>query len=283
MIKAVFLVLVGALFAPFLGGFLAGLDRRVTARMQARLGPPLLQPFYDAAKLLGKDPALVNARQTFCAWVYLGAVALSAVLFFLQSDLLLIFFVHAVGSVMLAVGAMASPSPYSQVGAQRELIQVLAYEPLLALVFVGVYLKTGSFMIAEVYDYPSPLLLKMPLLYLVLTFVLTVKLRKSPFDFSASHHAHQELVRGFTTDYSGPYLALIEIGHWYETVLILGLCSLFWATSWTGMAVLLAVTYAAEILVDNISARLTWRIMLGYAWSAGLTLSVINLVWLYAG
>jgi formate hydrogenlyase subunit 4 len=58
----------------------------------------------------------------------------------------------------------------------------------------------------------------MPLAFVALLVVLTVKLRKSPFDFSTSHHGHQELVKGLTMEYSGLQLAAIEVGEWLETV-----------------------------------------------------------------
>lgn len=84
------------------------------------------------------------------------------------------------------------------------------------------------------------------------------------------------------TEYSGPVLAVIEIAHWYETILILGVCALFWATSWFWMAVLLAATYFAELVIDNTMARMTWRWMLKYVWSIGLVLTFINFIWLHA-
>ncbi|MCA1986440.1 MAG: NADH-quinone oxidoreductase subunit H, partial [Desulfovibrio sp.] len=200
------------------------------------------------------------------------------VLFFMQSDLLLIFFVQAVGAVFLVIGAMSVPSPYSQIGAQRELIQVLTYEPLLVLVLAGIYVHTGTFKISGIYALEEPMLLKLPLLFLVLGYALTIKLRKSPFDISASAHAHQEIVRGVYTEFSGPYLAILEIAHFYEVILILGLVSLFWSTSFVGMLVLVALTYLAEILVDNVSSRMTWRWMVTSAWAVGLTLTLINLL-----
>jgi ech hydrogenase subunit B len=277
------LVIIGLVAGPVLGGLIAGLDRRVTAWFQSRQGPPIMQAFYDVAKLLGKEKMVVNQWQILCAWVYLIAAAVSVALFFAQGDLLLIFFVQAVGAVFLVMGAMSAKSPYSQVGAQRELMQILAYEPVLILVFVGIYLVTGSFSISAVWQLDQPLLAKMPLLYLALGFALTIKLRKSPFDFSTSHHGHQELVKGVLTEYSGPYLALIEIAHWYETVLVLGLCALFWSTNVVWMAVLLLGTYMLEILVDNTMARMTWRWMLKRVWLLGMGMSVVNLIWLYAG
>jgi len=276
------LVIIGLIAGPLLGGLIAGLDRRVTAWFQSRQGPPIMQAFYDVAKLFGKEKMVVNQWQILCAWVYMIAAATSLALFFAQSDLLLIFFVQAVGAVFLVMGAMATKSPYSQVGAQRELIQILAYEPVLILVFVGFYMVTGSFSLDAVWSQDMPLISKMPLLYLALGYALTIKLRKSPFDFSTSHHGHQELVKGVLTEYSGPYLALVEIAHWYETILVLGLCAIFWHTNVVWMAVLLVVTYMLEILVDNTMARMTWRWMLKRVWLLGMGLSIVNLIWLYA-
>lgn len=281
MIKSLFLALIGMAAAPVIGGLVSGLDRILTARCQSRKGPPLLQPFYDAAKLWGKEAIASNPWQAFCAVMYLAAAAASVGLLAAGSDLLLIFFVQAVGAVFLVVGAYAVPSPYSQIGAQRELLQMVAYEPLIILTIVGIRLMTGSFRVDSVFALEQPLLFKLPLLFLVLGYALTIKLRKSPFDISACHHAHQEIVRGVYTEFSGPYLTLLEIAHWYEVVLVLGLVSLFWATSVWGMILLVAVTYAAEILVDNVSSRMTWRWMLGSVWLSGLVLSGINLVWLY--
>lgn len=283
MTRTVILIACGLIAGPILGGLFSGLDRILTARMQSRIGPPLLQPFYDVAKLLFKEPLVVNVWQVFCAYCYIAASSIALVLFFLQSDLLLILFVQAVGAVMLVVGALSSTSPYSHIGAHRELLQILSYEPLLVLVVVGFYLETGSFKLTSIYAWREPLLLKLPFLFIVLGYVLTIKLRKSPFDLSTCHHAHQEIVKGLLTDYSGPFLALTEIAHWFEIVLLLGFCTLFWATNWFGMAILIVATYFLEVLVDNTTSRMNWRWMLSYVWGVGLTLSLVNLIWLHQG
>ncbi|KUG28865.1 energy-conserving hydrogenase (ferredoxin), subunit b [hydrocarbon metagenome] len=281
MVGKLVLALVAVALTPLVGGLLAGVDRRLTAWLQSRYGPPVLQPFYDVLKLLGKTKMVVNPWQALSAYVYLASAVTSVFIFFMQGDLLLIFFVLTIGAVFLVVGALSAPSPYSQIGGQRELLQMLAYEPLLILVFVSMAMVTGSFRITAILDHPTPLLYELPLMFLVLGYVLTIKLRKSPFDISASQHAHQEIVRGVLTEYSGPHLALLEIAHWFEVVLVLGICSLFFATSALGVVILLAVTYFLEILIDNVMARMTWRWMLRSVLTVGLILSLVNILWLY--
>jgi ech hydrogenase subunit B len=282
MISKLFLGILGLAIAPFLGGLIAGVDRVITARMQSRFGPPVLQPFYDVFKLLGKSPNAVNAWLVLCSYLTLMSSALAVFLFFFQADLLLIFFVMVIGAVFQVMGALSVNSPFSQVGAQRELLQMLTYEPLIILVFVGIALKTGSFSIEAIYALDTPLLFSMPLLFLALGVALTIKLRKSPFDISACHHGHQEVVRGVLTEYTGPQLAMLEIAHWLDVVLILGLCSLFWSTGWVGMLLLLLITYFAEILVDNITSRLTWQWMLTRVLAPTMLLCIVNILWINA-
>jgi ech hydrogenase subunit B len=277
------LAAIAVLLAPVVGGLIAGLDRKLTAWLQSRVGPPILQPFYDVFKLLGKSPMIMNPWQILTVWVYLVSSMLTVFLFFMGSDLLLMFFVLTIGAVFFVMGALSTQSPYAQVGAQRELVTMLTYEPLIILVFVSIAMVTGSFKVSEVFTYGKPLLYQLPLMFVVLGYALTIKLRKSPFDISACHHAHQEVVRGVLTEYSGPQLAMIEIAHWYDVVFVLGLVGLFWATSFWGCAILLAVTYFAELVIDNVTARMTYKWMLKSVWSWGLALSVLNLLWLYAG
>jgi ech hydrogenase subunit B len=265
---------------PFLGAMLTGGDRILTARLQSRIGPPLFQPIYDVVKLLAKEKTIISVWQAFCAYGYLAATMVAVALFCLGSDLLLVLFVQAVGAVFLVIGALASGAPYSQIGAHRELLQLLCCEPLLILVLTGFYLEIGSFRMQAVLDWQQPLLPRLPFLLPVLLFALMIKLRKSPLDLAASRHVHQELVRGLLSDYSGPLLAFIEIGHWYETVLFLGWCGLFWATSKLAMGMMAAGAYVLVILADNVTARLNWRWMLTHGWVLGTSLALINLIWL---
>jgi ech hydrogenase subunit B len=196
-------------------------------------------------------------------------------------DLLLILFMLAFAVCAIILGAMGVNSPYSKLGAQRELVALLTYEPILIAIVIGIFFVTGSFKVADVLQHPKMLILDLPLLFIAFTYVLTVKLKKSPFDFSTSHHAHQELVKGLTTEFSGPTLAIIELTHWYETVFLLMFIGLFFANN-IPLAILVALLcYFAEIVVDNIAARMTWQIMLRWGWTYGIFLCIVNLAWVY--
>ncbi len=278
MILKILFALIGM---PVIGGLVVGADRKVTARLQGRYGPPLLQPFYDVIKLFLKERMSVNEFQVLSVFIYLASSALSVLLLVLRSDLLMIIFVMSIGAAFLVVGAMSVRSPYSQVGAQRELMQMLSYEPLLILITVGMYLVTGSFKVSKIMMRTTPMIAELPLLFLVMIIIMGIKMRKSPFDISASEHAHQEIVRGVLTDYSGPYLAMTEIAHWYDLTLLLGIAALFFYpyTVWGVVSALGLVLI--EILIDNVTARLTVKWMLSYSYMVGVLLAAVNIGILY--
>jgi formate hydrogenlyase subunit 4 len=136
-------------------------------------------------------------------------------------------------------------------------------------------------MVKGILDFPEPLMGTMWLAFIGVFFALLIKMRKSPFDISASEHAHQEIVRGIYTEYSGPYLAIIELTHWYELVLLLSILALFWAHPlWVGALIALFCWFVA-IIVDNIAARLTWSWMLRLSLSGGLGFVLLNVAALY--
>lgn len=280
-VKDILILVVTFIAAPFIGGLLNGIDRKITARMQNRQGPPILQPFYDVLKLFGKERIIVNSTQMVYVIGYFLFALASLAMLVLKQDLLMLIFIMAFANIALIMGAMSVRSPYSKIGAQREIIQMMAYEPVLLFMVVGVYITTGSFMIDSIFELENPLLFNLPLVFLAFLYVLTIKLRKSPFDFSTSHHGHQELVKGLTTEFSGPQLAIIEVTHWYELVLLLGLISLFFAKPiWVGILISLAC-YFVEIVIDNISARVTWKWMLKATGLVGIGVALTNIIWLY--
>ncbi len=269
-------------FAPVVGGLLAGIDRKITARMQGRQGPPLLQPFYDLFKLFSKQSVIVNQVQNFLVTGFLIFTVFTGCLFFYGGDLLLVFFALTLAGIFFMMSACSANSPYSTLGAQRELTQMMAYEPMVLLVAIGFYMSSGSFSVKDILTSSVSNIAYLPGIFIGFIYILTIKFRKSPFDLSTSHHAHQELVKGLTTEISGNILALVELSHWYENVFLLGLVGLFiinssWWSALIAVAVCL-VTYYMEILVDNIFPRVKWEVMMKSTWIVTLVTGVVNLM-----
>ncbi|MCL2807407.1 MAG: NADH-quinone oxidoreductase subunit H [Coriobacteriia bacterium] len=269
------------ILAPVLGCLICGVDRIITARMQGRVGPPLLQPYYDVRKLLAKEKRSLNQYQGYYLVLALIFAILSGTIFFAGGNLLMVVFLLLLSTLLFVVAAYSTRSPYAEMGAQREIIQVLSYEPMIILMSVFFFLVTSSFNTSAVLELDLPLVITLPLIFFGLLFIITIKLRKSPFDLSYSHHAHQELVKGITTEMSGRNLAIVEITHWYENVLFLGYVGLFFM--WIhplalpiAVVVALAV-YFLEIVIDNSFARVKWQPMLRWSWIVTLICAVANL------
>ena len=264
--------------APVVGCLLAGWDRRITARMQARRGPPILQPLYDVQKLWGKENIVVRLTQNLYILFFLILVIFTGALFFAGSDLLLVVFALTLAAIFFVLGAYKASSPYSFIGAERELIQIMAYEPMVLLTAVGMFIATKSFSVDTIASHPKLLVLVLPGVFLGFLYTLEIKFRKSPFDLSSSHHAHQELVRGITTEFSGRTLAMIEIAHWYETVFLLGWVYLFFASSPLLGVVASLLVFLFVILVDNVFARLKWQTAIRSAWLVTVVLGFGNIL-----
>ncbi len=264
--------------APLVGGLLAGWDRRITARMQSRRGPPIFQPFYDVVKLAHKENVVVRRSQNYYIVFFLLLVIFTGCLFFAGADLLLVIFALTLAAIFFVLGAYKASSPYSFIGAERELIQMMAYEPMVLLTAIGMYLVTKSFAVDAIASHPQLLVLTLPGIFLGFLYTLEIKFRKSPFDLSCSHHAHQELVRGITTEFSGRTLAMIELAHWYENVFLLGWVYLFFAAiPALGIAASLLV-FVFVILVDNVFARLKWQTAIKSAWAVAVVLGFGNIL-----
>ena len=266
------------LLAPILGGLLSGLDRKLTARMQSRVGPPILQPFYDFIKLWVKEPFIANRFQPMLAFGYFAFLMTGIALLAFKEDLVHIIFTITLADMCLIISAYNSMSPYSNLGARRELLGVLSYEPIIFLTAMSIQIVTGSFLVEEIFLYGQPLLFVLPAAFIVQILVLIIDMKKSPFDVSASGHAHQELVRGVYTEFSGYTMALIEIGHWTKVVFMVSLISLFWAQNLLVGVVLALSLWFITIIIDQVYPRLDWKAMLKTSWTLGFLLILANIV-----
>lgn len=211
-----------------------GVDRLVHARMQRRLGPPILQPFYDVMKLFVKEN-IVPRRAI--AWVFNGAplLAVTAVLMvFLYipmgslppilstgGDVILIVYLFALSAVAMVAGGFASGSPYANIGAQREMVLMMSYEvPLAIVVTTLAYFAYRSGIPGEPFNLTTfvamPLwgvagwmgVLGLAALFVSLMAVVPAEVGKVPMDIA---EAKTEILEGLICEYSGRNLAMFKL------------------------------------------------------------------------
>ena len=264
------------LFAPILGGLIYGLERVLRARMQRRQGPPLLQPFYDMAKLMDKRALIIHTTHAMLGVSHFFLLWLTVAAIFFGWNLLYVVFLHLSALIVLVMAGYSVRSVYSHLGANRELLAMVAYEPVLILVSVGFFLQSGSFEIAEIMQ-GGGYLFQMPLLFIALLMVIPIKVKKSPFDVV---DAHQEIVGGVEVEYSGLFYEFIYMARFLDYLFIYSFVFLFGGNDLLlGTALVIAVFFLVN-LADNATARVRSGDMLKIIYGGALTLAVVNLLWM---
>ena len=204
------------LFAPIIGGLIYGFERILRARMQNRVGPPLLQPFYDTLKLMDKQAFVINPYHSILGITHFFTLWAVVAFVILGENLLYIVFLHLLSTIFLVMAGFSVRSIFSHIGANRELLSIIAYEPILILVSVGFFMSVGSFDIASIRE-NSPQLFPLFLLFLSFLLVIPIKLKKSPFD---AVEAHQEIVGGVEIEFSGIFYECLYMANWLEYVFV---------------------------------------------------------------
>jgi NADH-quinone oxidoreductase subunit H len=223
-----FFIFPGLLFMAVVGAFLSWFDRKITARVQFRKGPPLLQPFYDFFKLLlVKETILPKSGSGF---VFLLAPLLAvfgatmAGLFILlplfnietgfRGDIIVIFYLLTLPSFSYIIGALASGNPLGAVGASREMKLIISYELTFLLIIAAVIMKSGqkfdlnSIIAAQQSGTPFIGSISGVLLFIAGIFCIQAKLALVPFDMP---EAEAELASGIYIEYSGTPYAMIKL------------------------------------------------------------------------
>ncbi len=234
MISPLLLAPVSVLGGLFFALLFSGLDRRIAAKMQARIGPPVRQPFIDLKKLLLKENVVPSSA---VKWVFslMPVVALSSSLLLLLyiplfgfgpalgefGDSVLVLYLLLVPSLALVLGGFASGSPYAGIGAQREAVLMMGYEFALAIVIVSIAWLFSlsmpgangfSFAVissAPVWGLAGPVgSIGLLLLFVSLLAVMPAELGRIPAD---APEAKTEIADGILTEYSGKNLAMFYL------------------------------------------------------------------------
>ena len=228
------LIFPGFLFCFLTGLLLAGIDRKLVARMQKRVGPPILQPFYDFFKLCGKEtivPDMAN-RTVFLLAPLVGLVALVVLQLFIPvfsfsafsnvADVIVILYLLLIPALSIIIGGASSGSPYAGVGLSREMVTVLSCELPLVLVLLAVGKKVGAalgtglcFSLSEIVRYQianGSLIGKLSMVPAAVAFLLIIPGETGSHPFDAAE-AETEICEGMLAEYSGAPLGVYKLSH----------------------------------------------------------------------
>ena len=237
------IIIFGSAILVFIGGAFGmlyrGIDRKLVAHMQGRVGPPIVQPFRDVRKLLMKENIIPDGAISwlFNAAPFLALISTGSLLLFIPlfgqsallgryGDVILVLYLLIIPSLAFVVGGFASSSPYATVGAQREMIIMMSYEAPLAVVVLGIAWRIGQvtdanpFLMSTIGQYPiwnllGPVGIVGALLMLLTLVVVTVgEAAKVPFDIA---EAETEIAGGLLVEYSGRNLSLFYLSDVIKT------------------------------------------------------------------
>jgi formate hydrogenlyase subunit 4 len=263
--------LANVLLVLLLAPFFQGVQRRITARVQSRRGPPLRQPYFDLLKLLGKEDlesGEAPAVQRLAAYLALAAVLATACLVPLgfpapldaAGDVILLLYLLLLSGVCTLLAGAAAGSTFSWVGVSREMMSMMALEPILAVALGVGALHAHSFRLQAVLD-GAPWAAAMPVSGAVMLVVMLAAFQayagRVPFDVS---EAETEIMDGPLSEYSGQKLALFRLAQMIKLVVYAGLfIALFvpWGSGLPfpfGFLIFWAKAFALVILVALVAA-----------------------------
>ena len=291
-----FLIFPGFIFSSFVGLLLTWVDRKVTARIQWRVGPPIYQPFADFLKLLSNETMIPNGASkllfllapilSVAAMTAVGAMIFTMNFFPSQSflgDLIVLIYLLAFPPLATIIGASASKNPLSAVGASREMTLYFGYElPFITAIIIAIIKAGGAIRIGEIVSYQQ---ISGPILYsfsgiiatIVVLLSMQAKLGYVPFDMA---EAEQELMAGVYTEYSGFALALFKLSKAMMLFLLPCLIiTLFWgglSSFWAILKFLIFVILV--ILIKNTNPRLRIDQALKFFWVGVMPLAIIGII-----
>ena len=308
------LIFPGFLFCFLAGMLLCGIDRKVVAKMQKRVGPPVLQPFYDFFKLLGKETIVPAAasKVVFLGAPLVGFAALVVIQLFIPvfsftvfsgvADVIVILYLLLIPAMAAILGGAASGSPYAGVGLSREMVTIISCELPLVLVLLAVAKTVGSamgtglcFSLSDIAAYQAmngSLITKLSMIPAAVAMLLIIPGETGNHPFDAAE-AETEICEGLLAEYSGAPLGVFKLSHAIKMLTLTSLfVALFLGGLGTGIVALdgiilfllcVVLTAVSISFVHAITARLKIEQIFKFYWTLVTGLALISLVLAWYG
>ncbi|WP_130837888.1 respiratory chain complex I subunit 1 family protein [Lachnoclostridium sp. Marseille-P6806] len=313
MLAVQILVFPGLLFMTAMGVLLTGLGGKLVARLQNRVGPPVLQPWYDILKCFGKEMIVPEhaGRAVYIGAPVLGFAVLCTAGFFIPmggravfsgtADVIVVLYLLTFCSVMAMAGAASTGSPFAGVGVSREMVAMISYELPFVLILLAVGKLAGSDTggvtfslqsIAEWQRIHGPVLFHWSMIpaAIAMLFVISCEAGLHPFDVA---EAETEICEGLLAEYSGLPLAFYRLTHCVRLFIMTALFAALFlgglAAGNDGLAVLLLVavcivlTFLCMALPHGICARLRVEQLFRFYWTVVTGLALVSLVLVWFG
>ena len=314
------LIFPGLLFCVVFGVLMAGIDRKLVARMQRRVGPPILQPWYDFVKCCAKETIIPRCakKAIFIGAPYLGLACLIVIALFIPvgsygsaftagADLVVILYLLTIAGVTLIIGASSTGSPYAGVGLSREMVAMISYELPFVLVLLAVGRVAGAdsglgctFSLSTIAAYQAangPLIAHWALIPAAIAMLLVIpcEVGSHPFDIA---EAETEICEGALAEYSGHPLGVFRLSHYVKMYIMTALfCAMFLGGITVGLAgtvgvvvdVLIflvlcgVVSFICMPLPHAVCARLRVEQVFKFYWTVVAGLAALSLVMVWAG
>lgn len=287
----------GFVFTVVVGLLSTWVDRKVSARIQWRVGPPWYQPFADVIKLRAKESTIPDEsnRTAFFAAPSIGFVAVilvSTIIWMANiypegsfvGDVIVIIYLLYPPSIALILAGSSSRNPFGALGAAREMKLMLAYEAAFLFAIFTVVVKNGGIIsLGGIIDYQvnNGCMLAQGasciIAFIVCLLYLPAKLAIGPFDIP---EAETEIIAGPYTEYSGVSLAIFKLTKaMLLFVLPIFVLTLFTKTVWTPWVILwYLLTLVFIILVKNTNPRLRIDQALKFFLLPALGLSIVGII-----
>ena len=259
--------------APLLTGFV----RVVKARLLRRRGPPLLQPYYDLARLLGKQAVIAdNASWLFrvtpymvfaATWVAAALVPTfaSGLMFSWSADLIAIIALIASARFFLALAGLDIGTSFGGIGSSREVMIASLAEPAMIMIVFTLALIAGSTQLSTIAQVMPEVGLRVSLALALIALILVAIAENAriPVDNPATHLELTMVHEAMVLEYSGRHLALIDLAGMLKLLLYVSLIVCIfvpWGIAMPGSGVIAAlgglVLYVLKLAAGGLSLAL---------------------------